>query len=123
MNKRKPKFVEKRWGSETWFANNETHDYCGKVLYIKKGSHTSMHFHIEKHEVFYILNGVLIVDYIDTKTGDVHSVILNEGDCMDIEMGQPHQLIAHGDSVTLIEASTFHRDKDSFRVHDETPTK
>jgi len=38
-------------------------------------------------------------------------------------MGRPHQLIAHEDGVTLIEASTFHRDSDSFRIHDETPSK
>ena len=94
-----------------------------KFYTLKKGSHTSMHFHIQKHEVFYILDGVLIVEYIDTNTGNVHSVVLNEGDCMDIEMGQPHQLIAYADGVTLIEASTFHRDEDSFRIHDETPTK
>ena len=31
----KPKYVEKDWGSETWFANNLEHNYCGKILEIK----------------------------------------------------------------------------------------
>lgn len=121
MQKRSPKFVNKRWGSETWFANNEDHDYCGKILQIKKGKHTSMHFHIQKHEVFYILEGSLLVDYIDPSSGNVSRVELNKGDCMDVEIAQPHQLIAKGSGVTLIEASTFHRDSDSYRIHDNTP--
>ena len=45
---KKSKFVEKRWGSETWFANNEQHNYCGKILYIKKNCYSSMHYHLEK---------------------------------------------------------------------------
>ena len=114
-----PKLVEKRWGHEIWFANNEKENYCGKELFIKEGCHTSMHFHLKKHEVFYILEGLLKLELIDTKTGDVTRIVLNEGKKYEIGQGEPHQLIAYKGSVRLIEASTFHEDSDSYRVYDE----
>ncbi len=67
----KPKYVEKDWGSETWFANNLEHNYCGKIL---------------------------------------------EGMSMEMPQGVPHSLIASEVDVKLIEASTFHRDEDSYRL-------
>lgn len=115
----KSKFVEKRWGHEIWFANNEKENYCGKELFIKENRHTSMHFHLEKHEVFYILEGQLALELISTKIGQSRRIILNEGDKYEIQQGQPHQLIAHNGSVRLIEASTFHKNSDSYRVYDE----
>lgn len=116
MKTDKPKYVEKNWGSETWFANNLSHNYCGKILQIKKGKNTSMHFHIDKHEIFYILEGGLKVNYIDTETGDVFTKFVPEGQCMEMPQGVPHSLIAYKTDVKLIEASTFHRDSDSYRL-------
>ena len=110
--------IDKRWGHEIWFANNESENYCGKELYINEECHTSMHFHLSNHEVFYILEGELFLDLIDTKTGEHEHVILKQGDKYEIKQGQPHQLIAHEGPVKLIEASTFHRDSDSYRVYD-----
>ena len=119
---KKCKFVEKRWGSETWFANNEEYDYCGKILHIKKGCYSSMHYHLDKHEVFFITDGILLVYTIDGDTGDVNKVLLNTGQRMEIPQGLPHQLVAHGDSVTFVEVSTFHRDEDSYRVQEDLIT-
>ena len=65
-----PKFVKKRWGSETWFANTHTHNYCGKILRINKNHCSSMHYHLDKHETFYVLEGELIVHLIDTVSGE-----------------------------------------------------
>jgi mannose-6-phosphate isomerase-like protein (cupin superfamily) len=113
------KYVQKRWGHEKWFANNEEENYCGKELFINEGKHTSMHFHLKKHEVFYIIQGILYLSLIDTKTGIRKSVILNTGDKFEVAQGQPHQLIAHNGPVCLIEASTFHEDSDSYRISDE----
>lgn len=114
-----PNFVEKRWGHEIWFANNESENYCGKELLINEGKHTSMHFHLVKHEVFYILDGALLLRLIDTKSGDTSDILLKSGSKFEVGQGKPHQLIAHKGSVRLIEASTFHRDSDSYRVYDE----
>ena len=114
----KPKYVEKDWGSETWFANNLEHNYCGKVLEIKKGKGTSMHYHVDKHEVFYVLEGTLKVDWIDTDSGEVYTVYVAKGESMEMPQGIPHSLIADEafEDVKLIEASTFHRDSDSYRL-------
>ena len=111
--------IEKRWGHEIWFANNEEEDYCGKELFIKEECHTSMHFHLKKHEVFYILEGELYLELIDADTGEYSHIILSNGEKYEIKQGQPHQLIAHNGSVRLIEASTFHKNSDSYRVHNE----
>ena len=114
----KPKYVEKDWGSETWFANNLERNYCGKVLEIKKGKGTSMHYHVDTHEVFYVLEGTLKVDWIDTDSGEVYTVYVAKGESMEMPQGIPHSLIADEafEDVKLIEASTFHRDSDSYRL-------
>tara|TARA_Y100001972_G_scaffold128301_1_gene188457 strand:- start:348 stop:605 length:258 start_codon:yes stop_codon:yes gene_type:complete len=45
-----PKKVEKVWGYELWIHNDE--DYCGKLLvFPKKMSHFSMHYHLKKKEL------------------------------------------------------------------------
>jgi mannose-6-phosphate isomerase-like protein (cupin superfamily) len=113
------KYVGKKWGHEKWFANNEEENYCGKELFISEGQHTSMHFHLKKHEVFYVIQGTLCLRLIDTTTGLEKNIILNSGEKFEVAQGQPHQLIAHNGSVLLIEASTFHRDSDSYRVYKE----
>tara|TARA_R100000808_G_C2109107_1_gene123769 strand:- start:462 stop:695 length:234 start_codon:yes stop_codon:yes gene_type:complete len=75
-----------------------------------------MHFHGEKHETFYILNGGLRVDYIDTETAEESSVVLKEGETLEIDRLQPHKLAPLGGAVDIIEVSTFHKDQDSKRI-------
>lgn len=113
---KKAKFVDKEWGHEIWMANNEEWNYCGKILKIYQGHNSSLHFHLDKHETFYILKGSLQVDLIDTIDGVRITRILNEGDTMEIDRGQPHQLIAYDGDVEFVETSTFHRDCDSKRI-------
>lgn len=112
----KAKFVEKEWGHEIWMANNEKENYCGKILRINQGYNSSLHFHMGKHETFYITKGSLQVDLIDTIDGVKITKILNEGDIMEIDRGQPHQLIAFDGDVEFVEISTFHKDSDSKRI-------
>jgi len=111
----KPKKVEKRWGHEIWMANNHTHDYCGKILFIKAGHGTSMHYHMNKHETFYVLEGSLELELLDTKDGKKNLVCLEVGDGYEIAQGQPHQLGASIDTK-IVETSTFHKDEDSHRL-------
>ena len=60
----KPKKVDKDWGFEIWLANNEKENYCGKILGIFEDKSTSMHYHVNKHETFYVLEGTLEVDML-----------------------------------------------------------
>ncbi len=116
MKPKTPKKVAKPWGYEIWIANNFDNNYCGKILHIEHGHNSSMHFHGEKHETFYILNGGLRVDYIDTETAEESSVVLKEGETLEIDRLQPHKLAPLGGAVDIIEVSTFHKDQDSKRI-------
>ncbi len=114
-----PKTVKKDWGYEIWLANSEKEDYCGKILFIKKGKSTSMHYHLDKHETFYVLDGTLRVDMLrdrEHRDAPPFSMTCQEGECMEMERGQAHKLIADGEDLTLIEISTFHKDEDSHRL-------
>lgn len=111
----KPKRVDKIWGHEIWLANNEREDYCGKILHINAGEGSSMHYHMDKHETFYVLKGELALELLDTADGEKSLVLIPEGEGYVIERGQPHQLTASIDT-DIIEISTFHRDEDSHRL-------
>lgn len=111
-----PVIVNKPWGREVWIANNVENDYCGKILEIKEGYGSSMHFHVEKHETFFILSGKLQVDYIDTANAVLKTVIVESGETLEIERNQPHKLIPKDGDVQIIEVSTLHKDEDSKRI-------
>lgn len=107
--------VDKAWGREIIFANNEM--YCGKLLiHDKAGSLGSMHFHMKKHETFYVQKGSFRIWWIDTKTAKMNSTHLKEGDTWQNSPGFPHQIEALEDDSVLIEVSTTHYDDDSYRV-------
>jgi len=110
------KKVLKRWGYELWIVNNEKENYCGKILCIKPACSTSMHFHSNKHETFYVLEGELEVETVDTNSTEKSSIFLKEGDSFVIDRLVPHSLKANGVEVKFIEISTFHEDSDSYRV-------
>ena len=112
----KPKIVEKPWGRELWLVNNEEEDYCSKILEIRHSGSTHMHFHMLKHETFYVLSGSLYLSIIDTSNASISELVIAEGQTIEIPRGQPHRLIAKYQDVKIIETSTFHRDEDSYRV-------
>lgn len=112
----KPKIVEKPWGRELWLVNNEEEDYCSKILDIRQGGSTHMHFHMLKHETFYVISGSLYLSIIDTKDASTSEIVVTERQSIEIPRGQPHRLEARYGDVELIETSTFHRDEDSYRV-------
>ena len=116
MSLEKPTQIEKQWCYEIWLVNNKEENYCGKILYIQEGYSTSMHFHANKHESFYILEGELQIDILDTLTTHIHSKILQEGEVFSLDRVIPHKLIAKDGPVKFIETSTYHEDSDSYRV-------
>jgi mannose-6-phosphate isomerase-like protein (cupin superfamily) len=117
----KPKIVDKDWGHEIWLTNNKEENYCGKILYIKDGRSTSMHFHSKKHETFYILEGNLDIEIIDTITTDKYTKTITSGDAFVLDRLVPHRLIPNGGDVKFVEISTFHEDSDSYRVYRKSP--
>ena len=115
-----PKKVEKIWGHELWIHNDE--DYCGKLLvFPKKDSHFSMHYHLKKKETWYVQSGSFQFNWIDVENGQHDSRIIKVGDSVLINRGLPHQLIALEDNSTIFEVSTEHFDEDSYRIYRNTP--
>ena len=111
--KTKPDIVAKGWGHEIIFVNNDK--YCGKILHFNQNAMFSMHYHLLKHETWYVQSGMFIFKYIDTLTADIHELELNVGDVIANNIGQPHQLICKEEGE-IVEVSTTHYDKDSYRV-------
>jgi mannose-6-phosphate isomerase-like protein (cupin superfamily) len=106
-------FVKKGWGSELIWATNEK--YCGKFLRFNKGSRFSMHFHREKDETWYVLDGKFKVIYIDTVDASTHEKDLEQGDTWRNEPLVPHQIICEEEG-TIIEVSTPDSVEDNYRV-------
>ena len=121
----KPKRVDKVWGHELWVYNDE--EYCGKLLVFDEAySKFSMHYHIIKKESWYIQQGQFKFDWIDTETATLHTDVLDVGDSVTIERGQPHQLTCRycknfKPNSIVFEVSTEHYDKDSYRIYKDTP--
>jgi mannose-6-phosphate isomerase-like protein (cupin superfamily) len=105
--------VPKNWGEEIILHNSDK--YCGKLLRFNRGAKFSMHFHILKEETWYINKGEFQINYINPENADKFSKILTEGMVIEIEKGNPHQLIALTDGE-IFEVSTQHFDDDSYRI-------
>jgi len=106
--------IPKAWGEEV-IVHNSLDEYCGKILRFNKGAKFSMHFHILKRETWYVKSGDFTLIWIDTKDATENEVKLGVGDIVEIERGDPHQLIAHT-AGEIFEVSTPHYDIDSYRV-------
>ena len=107
------RIIPKTWGCEIVVENGE--EYCGKILRIDKGAKFSMHFHIKKKETWYVAKGTFLLSYIDTRDATEKERELNVGDIIEVDRGDPHQLlsITGGD---IFEVSTQHFDDDSYRI-------
>ncbi len=108
------KEVEKYWGDmKTLFENDQ---YSVKRIFMRKGTQSSMEYHVNKEESYYIESGKLKVG---TRIGRAQntSLILNQGDVFDIPLGFMHMRIALEDTV-IIEFSTLDDDADSHIVED-----
>ena len=106
-------FVEKGWGSELiWVTNDQ---YCSKFLRFNSGSQFSMHFHRDKKESWYVMDGLFEVTWIETKDASVHTKSLLEGDVFTNEVLVPHQVLCL-EKGTIIEVSTPDSVEDNYRV-------
>jgi mannose-6-phosphate isomerase-like protein (cupin superfamily) len=109
-----PTIVEKGWGKEIVFVNND--EYCGKILCFNQNKKFSLHYHVKKKETWYVSKGSFKLIWIDTTNGIQYLETLNVGDVITNERGEPHQLIALEYSE-IFEVSTPHYDADSFRIY------
>ena len=106
-------FVKKGWGHELIWATNDK--YCGKLMKFNKGAKFSMHFHAEKDESWYVLDGLFMIKFIETKDASMHEVMLKTGGVWRNRPLQPHQVICLEEG-TIIEVSTPDSVQDNYRV-------
>ena len=113
-------YVPKGWGYEDWIVNKK--EYCGKLLFFKKGKRCSWHYHKLKDETFYVHKGELEVRFGwgDEKSSLNTTVkVLKAGDTFHVPVGMRHQMTGLTD-VEMFEFSTQHFDEDSIRIEKGT---
>ena len=106
-------YVEKGWGAELIWATNDK--YCGKLLKFDQDAKFSMHFHAEKDETWYVINGRFVVTCINTIDATQSRVELNPGDIWHNPPLFPHQVTCI-EAGTIIEVSTPDSVEDNYRV-------
>lgn len=112
-------YVEKLWGYELIWATNDM--YCGKLMvFANPGAKTSMHFHKNKDETWFINAGQFMLRYIDTKTGEQKEILIKEGDTWHNPPLQPHQIEALQPNSIIFEVSTEDDSDDTYRLTTST---
>lgn len=107
--------VDKGWGYEIVFANNEK--YCGKLLVFERaGAKTSLLFHKEKFKSWFVNAGKFKIRYIDITTGEVKEAILEEGKTVDFGALGPHQVESILPNSIIFEVGTADYVEDRFRL-------
>jgi mannose-6-phosphate isomerase-like protein (cupin superfamily) len=105
--------VNKGWGQEIIWATNDM--YCGKILSFKEGGKMSMHFHLNKHETWYVLEGSFMVNKINTENAEKYTTNARKGSTIVNKPGEPHQVICMQEGK-ILEVSTPDSIEDNYRV-------
>jgi mannose-6-phosphate isomerase len=111
--------IEKLWGWEDIVHNNI---YCMKMLYLRPGFQSSMHYHPKKDETFLVVNGCCDLEVADGwNYGDplysmIQTLRMVPGDSRHLRPGTPHRFRAVNDGCMIVEASTPHSDTDVVRI-------
>jgi len=115
--------VDKGWGFEIVFANNEK--YCGKLLVFEHaGAKTSLVFHKDKSKSWFVNAGKFRVTFIDVSTGEIKQAELGEGQTADFGQLGPHQIESLVDNSIIFEVGTADYIEDRFRLKPgDTQTK
>lgn len=104
---------EKYWGRiETILSS----DVAAKRILMLKGGQSSLEFHVEKHESYYIHSGMLRVG-LRIGRAENHSIVMKAGESYDVGPGVMHMRMGLEDTV-IIEVSTRDSDSDSYLVED-----
>ena len=107
--------IDKGWGFELVFANNDK--YCGKLLIFERaGAKTSLVFHKEKAKSWFINAGKFKVKFIDVSTGEMKEAVLEEGQTADFGQLGPHQIESLLPNSIIFEVGTGDYVEDRFRL-------
>jgi mannose-6-phosphate isomerase-like protein (cupin superfamily) len=104
---------EKYWGRIETILSDEV---AAKRIFVEKGGQSSLEFHLEKRESYYIHSGLLKVG-LRIGRAENHSIVMRAGDSYDVRPGVMHMRMGLEDTV-IIEVSTRDLDSDSYLVED-----
>ncbi len=114
---RTSKRVVKQWGQERWLSRLDS-PFTFKIIKIRAGARTSLQYHREKSETYFILTGTARLHYRHSVDGPTQSMLFPSGAIAHVQPGQVHRVEALSD-VVLIEASTFDDASDNVRLEDD----
>lgn len=115
MNLQKIGKVDKGWGYEIIWANNDK--YSGKLLVFDRvGAKTSLVFHKEKTKSWFINAGKFKITFIDVTTGETKQTEISEGQTADFAQLGPHQVEALVAGSIIFEVGTPDFVEDRFRL-------
>ena len=98
-----PKRVDKPWGYEIWWAENDR--YGGKIIHVNEGMRLSWQYHNVKDETMYCLSGEAVLIYKD-HNGAIKEERLGIGESFRISPRMQHRLCAGASGCDVLEAST-----------------
>ena len=114
MTKVVPEFFTKKWGYEKTIINNDK--YCGKLLFMIKGTQTSWHYYKNKDKTYYVRSGKVRIEHsVQDMENYASFEYLEEGDAFHVEPGIRHRVKAMFDSE-MYEFSTPHEDEDAVKL-------
>ena len=107
--------VDKGWGYEIVWANNEK--YSGKLLVFERvGAKTSLVFHKDRAKSWFVNAGRFKITFIDVATGEIKQSELGEGQTADFGQLGPHQIAALVANSIIFEVGTGDYVEDRFRL-------
>jgi len=104
---------EKYWGRIETIVSG---DVAAKRIFVRKGGQSSLEYHVEKSESYYIHSGLLKVG-LRIGRAENRSIVMTAGQSYDVRPGVMHMRIGLEDTV-IIEVSTRDSDSDSYLVED-----
>jgi mannose-6-phosphate isomerase len=105
--------VDKPWGHEEVFAENER--YVGKILFVRKDEALSLQYHERKDETIRVLDGRMELTF-GASVEELERCVLESGAVFRISPGTLHRMVGLSD-CQLLEVSTPELD-DVVRLED-----
>ena len=121
--------VKKPWGYEKWFTGTSNKNFAFKKIFLKKGTKTSLQYHIKKIETNFLFNGNAKLHYMIGKiplkkknfskiSKSIKTKIIRKGSIINVKPKTIHRLEAISNLI-LFEVSSPHL-TDVIRVSDVT---
>jgi mannose-6-phosphate isomerase-like protein (cupin superfamily) len=102
---------EKYWGRIETIVSGEI---AAKRIFVRKGGQSSLEYHVEKSESYYIHSGLLKVG-LRIGRAENRSIVMVAGQSYDVRPGVMHMRMGLEDT-TILEVSTRDSDSDSYLV-------